>query len=295
VAIFAKKATEDEKLLASAHADLAAAEKKLATLLSREGAAAKSADRYTIWSTERDAAEGDVRRLTKLVAALEAAVHDAARAAAEADARQKIEACRALNNSIAERLRDEGARAISTLMTLARDAAAATVEANRLNAQLPPGVTAIAIGDLLARELPRLPRKDIATEELALWVSASTGSLIGNQDSVTDNKDGTGFVQVNRSIQIACVRRRYASTKFHPALVFDHPGHFFAALRLPFLDRPGVMFDGAYAPLEQAAKMPVDLPAPPKASSRIVQTELVPLDPWPPAGVATEADRNFAS
>ena len=56
MALSAKK-TEGEKLLASARADFTAAQKKLATVLSREDAAASSVDRWAQWTAERDAAE----------------------------------------------------------------------------------------------------------------------------------------------------------------------------------------------------------------------------------------------
>jgi hypothetical protein len=292
VALFQKK-SEDERSLVSARADLTAAQKKRAILAASESAAAVSADKYEMWCAERDAADIDVNRLTKRVAALEAAIAETARTAAEAEIRRQIDICRAANTAIASRLKDEGARAILTLKTLARDAAAAAAEAQRLNAILPPGIDPIAIGDFMARDLPRLPREEIATEIQHLWVN-SHGVPVGDQDAVVQGKDGKGSLQVNRTTHMFCTKRKFRSTTFRPAFVANHPGHFFAALRLPFPDRPGLAFDGSATVLQQVATLDVDLPPPPKQVFMPARTELVPIDPWPPVGVVTEAERGAA-
>jgi hypothetical protein len=288
VALFAKR-TEDEKLLASARGDLAAAQKKLATVLSREEAAAASEDRWAQWVAERGTAEAEVHRLTKLVAGRESAVQEAARAAKEAEARREIDTCRAANLAIADRIRGDGARLVGDLLALARDGAAAADEANRLNAQLPAGVDPIAIGDFAARDLPQLPREVLKAEEQKLWVNIATGEPVGDQDGVVETGDGNGIVEISHSLRIKCVKRRFVVTTFHPVTTSDHPNYFFALLRLPFVDRPGLAFDGSQVLVDDVAKMSAELPPLPKVS-RQVRLELKPVDAWPPAGVVTEAE-----
>ena len=286
------KPSEEEKQLAAARSELAAAQKKHATTLSREGAAAKSADRYAMWTSECAGAEAEVRRLTKLVAALEVSIQEAAQAAA--DAAKRLEACRAANQAAAQRLRTDGARLMSEILTLTREVATAAMEAERLNGDLPNGVPSIPIADYAARDTLVRPREHIETKEQILWVHSLTGELIGDQNSVTDNKDGTGTVQVNRSTAITCIWRRYAATTYYPSHAADHPGHFFSNLRLPFVDRPGLLFDGSRVLIDDVAQMSVEPPQLPKFS-RQVRLELKPLDPWVPMGGLGEAGRAVVS
>jgi hypothetical protein len=294
VALFTRR-TEEEKALASARSDLATAQKKRATLAAREDAAATSTDKYALWCSERDATDNDIARLTKLVAARENSLQEAARAAAEAEARQKVEACRAENALVTERFRTDGVKFITELLKLTRDAAAAAAEAQRLNASLPPGVEPIKIGDFAARDLPTVLREVIATEDQLLWVNAS-GVPVGDQDAVVEGEDGTGTLQINRATQIICTKRKFRSTTFRPAFTPDPAGFFFSQLRLPFPDRPGVAFDGAYMTLQTVAAIDVEPPPAPKLAPPSIRTELVPLDPWPPAGaVHGEASRNVVA
>lgn len=286
------RAAEDGKALAASRADLASAQKKRAALAAREGAAAATEDRYALWCTERDAADKEIERLTKLVAARENAIQEAARAAADAEARRQVERCRADNAAIEERYRTEVPSLICGLLTFARDAAAAAAEAHRLNAMLPPGVETIAVGDIAARDLAPVPREDIATEIQELWVN-SQGIPVGDQDAVVETNDGAGMLQVNRSMQIVCTKRRFRSTTFRPAFTPNMAGYFFSGLRLPFHDRPGAMFDGSLMTLDQVAVLNVEPPPQPKRPSMPIRTELIPVDAWPPAGVRTEADRNL--
>jgi hypothetical protein len=285
-----RKGTEEEKALAAARGDLAAAQKKLDTILGRQDAADQSQDKWDQWTAARDAATSDVTRLTALVSRLEATAEVARREAETAALLKQIETCRAANTAIASRLKDEGARAIFALMTLARDAAAAAAEAHRLNIALPDGVQPITIGAFAARDLPRLPRDVIAAEDQLLWVNAS-GVPVGDQDAVVEGGDGTGTLQINRATAMTCTKRKFRSTKFRPAFIADQAGYFFSALRLPFPDRPGVAFDGSTMVLQHVAALDVEPPPPPQLHYLPIRTELVPVDPWPPAGVLTEGDR----
>lgn len=287
-------ARNDDKRITSARNDLETAYRKLSALLAREGVASASADRWAQWETERDAAQAEVARCGARVQHLEAAAEATKREAEFAEISKQAEVCRAENVAIKDRFRTEGAKLTTGLMLLARDAAAATLEAQRLNAILPPGVAPIEIGDFAARDTLCLPRHDIATTEQVLWVTAS-GDPVGDQASVVTNRDDdTGYVAINRSMGFACFKRKFRSTTYHPALAADHPNFFFKLLRLPFVDRPGAVFDGAFELAENVAVMPVEPPPLPKPSTRPVMVELTPLDPWPPAGIApTEASRNI--
>jgi len=147
----------------------------------------------------------------------------------------------------------------------------------------------------MARELPRIDREEIATEIQELWVNVN-GVPVGDQDAVVEGEDGRGSLQVNRTTHMFCTKRKFRSTTFRPAFVADHPGYFFSALRLPFVDRPGLAFDGSTLPLQSVATMAVELPPPPKQFFLPARTELVPIDPiWsPPADAPGEAERGAA-
>lgn len=279
MALFAKK-TEEDRQLASACRDLEAAQRKLSVLLAREDAAAASQDRWGQWIVEREAATAEVARLTALVKHLQAATETVRREAETAAIRKKVEACRATNAAVAERLRIEGPQFTRGLLALARDAAAAAAEAQRLNLMLPSGVEPIAIGDFAARDLPILPREDLATGEEELWVNGN-GDPVGDQDAVTQEEDGTGTLQISRSTKVVCRKRRFRRTTFHPSFAPDPAGYFFSLLRLPFPDRPGLAFDGARMVLEHVAEINLDPPATSTPTSRPIRAELVPLEPWP--------------
>ncbi|WP_176422254.1 hypothetical protein [Bradyrhizobium sp. 2S1] len=213
MALFSKR-SEEEKRAASARGNLEAAQKKLASLLARESIAATSDDRWAQWTAERDAALAEVTRCTARLGHLEAAAEAAKRQAEITEITKRVEACRAMNAAIAVRMRGDGARLLAELTTLARDTTAATLDAQRLNAILPPGVDPIEVRDFAARELPRLPREDIATTEQVLWVNAA-GNLIGSQDDVVADQGGdTGHIAVNSLMRIECFKRRFRSTTF---------------------------------------------------------------------------------
>lgn len=288
MALFNKR---EDKHLTSARADLDAAQRKLSALLARESVAAASADRWAQWTAERDAAQAEIARCSARVGHLEAAAEAARREAETTEILKQVEACRAKQLMIKDRMGTEGAALVAGLMVLARDAAAAALEAQRLNAILPPGVAPIEIGDHAARDTLCMPRRDITTTEQVLWVAAS-GDPVGDQGGVVADGD-TGYIEINRSMRISCFKRRFRSTTYHPALAFDHPGFFFQSLRLPFIDRPGTAFDGTFALIETVAAMPLEPPPLPKPTTRPVMVELTPLEPWPPSGIApTEASRN---
>lgn len=289
-ALFNKR--EEDKRLTSARNDLDAAQRKLSTLLARESLASASSDRWAVWTTERDAAQAEVARCGARLQHLEAAAEAAKREAETAEILKQVDACRAQNATIKDRIGTEGAALVAGLMVLARDTAAASLEAQRLNAILPPGVAPIEIGEFAARDTLCLPRRDIATTEQELWVTAS-GDPVGDQASVVADGD-TGYIAMNRSMRFTCFKRKFRSTTYHPSHGADHPGFFFQSLRLPFVDRPGTFFDGTYALAETVATMPVEQPPLPKRSTRPVLVELTPLEPWPPTGMRTEADRNSA-
>jgi hypothetical protein len=164
-----------------------------------------------------------------------------------------------------------------------RDVAKTTTDTMALNANLPDGEPPIGIADFLARDTAVLPRVDLKTDELDLWVLRDSGGLVGNQDAVTAIDDDTGFFSANH-MRFNCAKRRFRSTTFHPAQVSDHPGHLFALVRLPNFDGPGVAFDGAYMTIEQIAALNLDPPKTEKKSRRPVQTELTPINLWPAVG-----------
>jgi len=113
-------------------------------------------------------------------------------------------------------MRTDGPRLLREFLTLARDDAAATVKANRLNAQLPPGVAPIVVVGVRMRNLPQEPRKVISEQTQELWVDIRSRQPVGDQDSVVEGADGSGVIAIGPSIRAKCVRRRFTVTKFLP-------------------------------------------------------------------------------
>lgn len=290
--------SESEKRLASARPDLNAARAQLAAIDTDETAALSDGVSFARWREKRAAAAAEVERLERLVAALEAGA-EAARAHDEAEAmRVKRTAARKAADDLAKRIREDGQRMAAELLQLAKEAAQQALDAAALNSNLPVGEAPIPIADILARDFGTEPRQDIASREVQLWVAESTGMVIGDQDAVVSSDGIHGQVHVmGGSMRWKCVKRLHRETTFHPRTLSDWPGNLFSLIRLPRLDGPGVLFDGAYATVEAAASLDVAaVTKPAKRRPRAIQTETIPVDPnWPPADAAPdEADQNAA-
>jgi hypothetical protein len=294
VAVFTKKGDEDRQL-AAARRDLDAARQKLDAILARQDAAEASADKWDQWTVARDAAASDVARLTSLVGRLEAAA-EAARAHDQAEAtRKRLAAARKSADDLAKRIRDDGARIATELLQLAKDAAAQSLEAKRLNQNLPEGEAPVRAADILARDAGAAPREDLRSREVELWVIAGTGDIVGNQSAVASTDGITGQLDAPfSSMRPRCLKRRFREIEHHPAEFLDWPGDLFSLVKLPHFAGPGLLFDGSTTIIEQVAALDVDaIGMPVKKPKRPTQIKLIPVDPaWPPAdALAGEADR----
>jgi hypothetical protein len=189
--LFGRK-TEAEKALDTTRADLAAARATLAEINSKEVGALANSVTFAAWSTERNVASAEIDRLERLTAALVSGAETQMRNEADAALRKRIADARKANDVLAERIRSDGQRLLTELKTLMRDVAKATVDTMALNASLPEGEASIGIADFMARDTAVLPRVDLKTEELDLWVLRDTGGLVGNQDAVDGIDDETG-------------------------------------------------------------------------------------------------------
>lgn len=283
--------SETEKRLNAARADLSGAQSKLSAIVAgEEKALLADGAVYKAWRADRDAAATDVEHQTQLIAVLEAGAEATRRHDADVALRGRISDARKAADELSARIQSEGRRIAAELRQLMRDAAVSTMNTMELNSILPEGEAPVPVADFLARDTAVLPRVDIRSEEVALWVRRDNGILVGDQDNVQPNDDGTGHFDANGG-RFQCVKRRFRSTTFHPGIAGDHPGHLFARVRLPNFDAPGLSFDGSLMTIEAVAAMEVEPKRPPSGSRRTVETELTPLDPWPLPGMPSEAER----
>jgi hypothetical protein len=297
VGIFRK--SDNEKRLVAARGDLDAAIAKLAAIDAGKAAALSDNAAFRKWQSDRSEAAIEVDRLTALVASLQGDA-EAARISDEREAtRRRLAAARKDAGDLAQRIQIDGQRIAAELLQLARDAAQQALEAKALNADLPEGETPIAAADILARDAGAAPRKDLRSREVALWVVAGTGAIVGNQGAVVSKDGVTGQLDDPfSSMRPRCVKRRFREIEYQPHMLSDWPGDFHTLVRLPRLDGPGFLFDGALLTTEAVAAINVDATVKPaKRQPRPVQIELIPVDPvWPPAGIAPgEADRSIVA
>jgi hypothetical protein len=297
VGIFRK--SDNEKRLAAAIADLDAASAKLAAIDAGKAASLSDNAAFRKWQVDRSEAAIEVDRLTALVASLQGDAA-AARISDEREAtRRRLAAARKDAGDLAQRIQIDGQRIATELVQLARDAAQQALEAKALNADLPEGETPIAAADILARDTGAAPREDIRSREVELWVVASTGNIVGDQRAVISKDGVTGELSTGfSSMRPRCAKRLFREVEFHPHVLSDWPGDFHTLVRLPRLDGPGALFDGALLTVEAVAA--IDLAAlvkPAKRQPRSIQIELIPVDPtWTPADAAPgEADRSVVA
>lgn len=232
-----------EQQLAEAQCALAAADEAVHTLAARESAAAASPTEYAVWRSEHDATQTEVERLTKLITIVEANL-DAVRAAdGDSSLRKRHAAQRKANGALSKRIRDDLAKANEILFSLMRDVASAAIEDLEINGKLPDDLDPLIGADHLARGKAAVPRKDLRTENLLLWVKSDNGHLIGDQDSVEDSGDGRGVLRTGAGWH-PCRKQFFRSVSFHPAERGEIAQSLFNAIRLPFSDRPGIAWDG---------------------------------------------------
>jgi len=273
------KKIDAKQQLDSAHVDLAAAQVKLKVIQESELTSTDTAASFGAWRAECDAATSEVDRLSKLVARLEGAALEGERAAQTADMAKRAAAQRQVNEALARRIREEGGPAIEKLLELARDVATASMADAALNAKLPDDAEKITSADMIARYRASAQRENISEKEVALWVFASNGSVIGNQGDAIPTGDGsTGFIRSSSQHRSRVVRRKFKSITYLDAEARQPLVPFFEALRLPSPDGPGLVWNprddlSAEAAIEMLNRRPA-------IAERETLTALVPVEPF---------------
>jgi hypothetical protein len=246
--------------------------------MARELASTDTAAAFNAWRAERDAAMGEIDRLTKLATRLEATADEDGRQAEAAALVTRVDAQRQANEALARRIREEGGPAIEKLLELVRDMATAAMVDAALNAKLPDDAEKITSADMIARSRAPAQRENLSEKLVSLWVFASNGSAVGNQDDVVPTGDGsTGFIRGSQH-KTHAIRRKFKSITYREAETRQPLVPFFAALRLPSPDAPALAWDpregiSAAAALEALKRRPV-------VAERETMTELVPVEPF---------------
>ncbi|EKS34343.1 hypothetical protein [Afipia broomeae] len=281
-----QKKTEIESRLNEARATLASAEEAKLPLAAREGAAiASSLSDYAGWKAERDANETELERLSKLIANLEAEFAAATEAESDSNIRKRYDAQQKANAILAKRIRADLTKANDVLLALIRDVSVAAVEDAKINGCLPDDLVPLVSAEQLARGKVAMPRKDLGTENILLWVKNDNGHLLGDQDSVEDQGEGRGVLRTGAGWHV-CRQQLYRSVSFNPAERAEIPQSLFKAVRLPFPDRPGFAWDGDR--LRSARDCLAKLSARNDATTeRPIETELVFLPHAAPIAAAT--------
>jgi hypothetical protein len=142
-----------------------------------------------------------------------------------------------------------------------------------------PDAEKIASADMIARYRASAQRENISEKEVALWVFASNGSVIGNQGNAIPTGDGsTGFIRSSSQHRSRVVRRKFKSITYLDAEARQPLVPFFAALRLPSPVGPGLVWDprdglSAEAAIEMLNRRTA-------IAERETLTELVPVEPF---------------
>lgn len=269
-----QRKSEIEARLNEARTTLASAEEAKRLLAAREGAAvASSSGDYAAWKSEWDANETELDRLRKLIACEEGDLAVATEAEADSSIRKRYDAQLKANVSLSKRIRADLTKANEILLALIRDVSAAAVEDASINDGLPDDLAPLVGAEQLARGKTAMPRKEIGTENLMLWVRNDNGFLIGDQDRVEDQGEGRGVLRTGAGWHV-CRQQLYKSVSFHPAERAENPQPLFMAIRVPLADRPGLAWDGERIRGVRDCLLALDVPRD-WTKERPVETELV--------------------
>jgi hypothetical protein len=201
--------------------------------------------------------------------------------ARQAALQKLVDTQRLANEKLAARIREEGGPAMHTLLKLAHDIAAAAIVDADLNAKISDDSQKLTGADMLARYRPPAPRETVSETEIDLWVFASNGSLVGNQDEVIEElADGSGHLMGSPHYRTRCVKRRFRSIEYLEPEPRQHFVPFYEALQLPCIDGPAwaVRAGSPPAAVLEALKRRAE------GTERQVPTELIAIDVW--TGVA---------
>jgi hypothetical protein len=222
--------------------DLAAIEAELNALLATKSEASKTATAFQKWRADHSATAAERERLITVIENLEREVTVAEAEQAAAELRKRHAAKVVANQKLAQRIKADLARASAILIALVRDAAQAATEDAEINERLPDDLEPLVPADFIARGRPALGRKEIETSRVWLWVTARTGHLVGDQDSVTDLGNGLGEIGFRSHSQPAR-KALFEQISYLPEEPGERPEPLWM-LRLPRADGPGFEFDG---------------------------------------------------
>ncbi len=294
-----RKPSEADKRAVAARSDLEGARAALAAIETGRKAAQTDSLAFAKWDAARATAALEVARLIGLAEACNADA-ETARLAEETEAvRKRLAAARKDADDLAKRIRVDGERIAAELLQLLKDCAQQALEAKELNRDLPTGEAPVPVADILARDLGSESRKDIRSRDVELWVVADDGRIVGDQSAVVSSDGITGQLHLaGAGVRARCARRKFRETEYHPSTLSDWPGDLHSLVRLPRLDGPGFLFDGSRMIIEQVAALDVVATVTPTPKrKRPVQTELRPIEAWPPANAEPdgEAERDASS
>jgi hypothetical protein len=253
--------------------DLATARQTKTLLAAAETAALETRDAHDNWRRECMRADANIDRLEKLIVQLREQID---RETLETN-REKGAAQLRVNEVIAERFRIEGRPLVEKIIGLLQDAAVADIATARINMRLPDGER-IKSADALARARDARPRENVKEKPVELWCFAANGNIVQDQRAVIDQGDRQGYMPSRSSDgQIRCVRLKHMRVEYYPERPVQRAEPLYAALRLPFFDKPGYAWQGQVT--NPAAVL--DALARPPAQDQFL-TEYVLAEPFEP-------------
>lgn len=268
-------ATSAEQLRDRALQDLAAAEQELRGVQAEEAKHAANPPAYDVWRTRRDHAETEVARCRLVVAQREEDVRSETVAAWRKDKAAQGK----LNDALTKRMRAEGPALLEAFLNWVGEIAAAEAATARINAHVPPGEEHLRGPDALARAAEMQPEKILREVEIELWVHDESGQIVLDQRAVVAISKAEGTVGAWRT---PCARRRFKEVTYLPEVAVQRATPFLQALRLPYFDGRGLVFDGdrdAATAQQVLSTRSANAPKPPE---RQRQTRFDAVGPWQP-------------
>ncbi len=261
----------------AAHHQIADIDKQLAS-------ATGSASDYSRLTSERQGVLIEVERLDRLMPGLKAAYDAQLRIERDVNFHYRAELQRSKNGALAIRIRTELARISTDLRRLLKDVAAAALETDSLNSELPAGEPYVLDANALARGRPSMPREVVSEVEKSLWVFEATGRLVGNQDEVVPVDAFSGRLGVHDA---RCAKRPFKVTTYLPEQRSQTAEPLFELISIPNFDGPGASFIGDRHSALSASQIDAEAPSVPRLQ-RDAQIEMTPTSDWRGGVIVTE-------
>ncbi|MGY3501678.1 hypothetical protein [Bradyrhizobium sp. USDA 4471] len=268
-------ATTATQLLEQSKKDLAAAEQHLRALQAEEAKHAANPSSYESWKKSRDDAQSEVARLRLVVEQRQTDVQTEALELWRTDKARQGQ----VNDALAKRMQADGPELVQRLLTWVTDIAAAEAETARINMRMPNGEARLAGPDALARTVGRQAEEITREVDVELWVIAATGQIVPDQRAVVVISDTEATAG---SWQTPCAKRRFREVTYLPEIDVQRATPFIEALRLPFFERPGLVWNGDVADHPAKIRQMLDASSGGASSSteRQEQVRYVASEPW---------------